>query len=126
MCFECNLERQLDKEKTIVHHSRDIRFFRIKTQVSGTSHDPDFGAEDLNEPHRLNQAELSDLIRDLDLPKQKRQSFWHSDLAMITPTRRHVQKTREKSLLHFFDKKGHVVSCIDVNTVVQEHQLRSK
>ncbi|GFR19513.1 uncharacterized protein TNCT_73241 [Trichonephila clavata] len=28
----------------------------------GTSHDPDFEAEDLNEPHRLNQAELSDLV----------------------------------------------------------------
>ncbi|GFT46793.1 hypothetical protein TNCV_1317261 [Trichonephila clavipes] len=27
--------------------------------------------EDLNEPHTLNQADWSDLIRDLDLPKQK-------------------------------------------------------
>ena len=32
----------------------------------GTSHDPDFEAEDLNEPLRLNQAELSDHIGDLD------------------------------------------------------------
>ncbi|GFQ66381.1 hypothetical protein TNCT_109121 [Trichonephila clavata] len=37
----------------------------------GTSHDPDFKAEDLNEPHRLNQAELNYLIRELDLPRQK-------------------------------------------------------
>ncbi|GFX35647.1 hypothetical protein TNCV_4469881 [Trichonephila clavipes] len=35
---------------------------------SGTSYDPDFEAKDMNEPHRLNQAELSDLVRDLDLP----------------------------------------------------------
>ena len=32
----------------------------------GTSHDPDFEAEDSNEPHGLNQAELSDLVRDID------------------------------------------------------------
>ncbi|GFS60468.1 hypothetical protein TNIN_357741 [Trichonephila inaurata madagascariensis] len=38
---------------------------------SGTSHDPDFEAGYLNELHRLNKAELSDLVRYLDLPKQK-------------------------------------------------------
>ncbi|GFQ90036.1 hypothetical protein TNCT_682391 [Trichonephila clavata] len=49
----------------------------------GTFHDPDFEAEDLNEPHRLNQAELSNFVRDLDLPKQKaevlasRQQQWN-------------------------------------------------
>ncbi|GFQ86144.1 hypothetical protein TNCT_348971 [Trichonephila clavata] len=37
----------------------------------GASHDPDLDAEDLNEPRRLNQAELSDLVTDLDFPKQK-------------------------------------------------------
>ncbi|GFV00600.1 hypothetical protein TNCV_915401 [Trichonephila clavipes] len=34
-------------------------------------HYPDFEAEDLNEPYRLNQTEPSDFVRDLDLPKPK-------------------------------------------------------
>ncbi|GFQ67594.1 hypothetical protein TNCT_681181 [Trichonephila clavata] len=37
----------------------------------GTSHNLDLEAEDLNELHRLNQAELSDLVGDLDLLRQK-------------------------------------------------------
>ncbi|GFV55341.1 hypothetical protein TNCV_2268921 [Trichonephila clavipes] len=37
----------------------------------GTSNDSDFKAEDLDEPHRLNELKLSDLIRYLDLPKTK-------------------------------------------------------
>ncbi|GFQ67322.1 hypothetical protein TNCT_736581 [Trichonephila clavata] len=37
----------------------------------GISYDLDFGAEDLNEPHRINQAELSDFVRDLYFLKQK-------------------------------------------------------
>ncbi|KAJ4449613.1 hypothetical protein ANN_01016 [Periplaneta americana] len=35
-----------------------------------TSHDPDFEEKD-DKPHRMSQAELSDLIRDLDLSKEK-------------------------------------------------------
>ncbi|GFY59581.1 hypothetical protein TNIN_245091 [Trichonephila inaurata madagascariensis] len=34
----------------------------------GISCDPDFEAKYMNEPLRLNQAELSDLVRHLDLP----------------------------------------------------------
>ncbi|GFS52431.1 hypothetical protein TNIN_188631 [Trichonephila inaurata madagascariensis] len=44
---------------------------QVVNKTSGTCPNPDFEVEDLNGPHRLNQAELSDLIRDLDLPKQK-------------------------------------------------------
>ncbi|GFR16535.1 hypothetical protein TNCT_214161 [Trichonephila clavata] len=37
----------------------------------GVSYDPDFKAEDLNEPHKLNQAEFSDLVKHFDLSKEK-------------------------------------------------------
>ncbi|GFQ79435.1 hypothetical protein TNCT_500191 [Trichonephila clavata] len=53
---------------------------------TGTSHNPDFEAEDLNEPHRLNQVELKDFVRDLNLPKQEaellasRLKQWNSTL----------------------------------------------
>ncbi|GFR25888.1 uncharacterized protein TNCT_649371 [Trichonephila clavata] len=77
---------------------------------------PDFEAEDLNEPHRLNQAEMSDLVRDLDLPKQKakflafRLQQWNLLLTGIKITE---YRTHEKNLLHFFEKKEHLMACID-------------
>ncbi|GFV16745.1 hypothetical protein TNCV_4419321 [Trichonephila clavipes] len=42
-----------------------------------TSHDPEFEAHDLNEPHRLNQAELSDLIK-LECLRAKQNTFFTS------------------------------------------------
>ncbi|GFY66315.1 peptidase M20 domain-containing protein 2 [Trichonephila inaurata madagascariensis] len=46
------------------------------------------GAEDFNEPHRLNQAELSDLIRHLALSKQSTASVIQTAAMKFTPTRR--------------------------------------
>jgi hypothetical protein len=84
----------------------------------GTSHDSDFEAEGLDEPHRLNQRELSDLIRDLDLPKEKaellgsRLKQWH----LLQPGVKITEyRTRQKNLVHFFEKKEHLVACTDVN-----------
>ncbi|GFY66973.1 hypothetical protein TNIN_301991 [Trichonephila inaurata madagascariensis] len=78
----------------------------------GTSPDSDFEAEDLNESPRLNQAELSDLVRDLDLSKQKiellasRLQQWNLLLPDVKITE---YRTREKDL-HFFEKKEQVMS----------------
>ncbi|GFR04776.1 uncharacterized protein TNCT_28951 [Trichonephila clavata] len=97
----------------IVKDSVKEKFIRL-----GTSHDPDFEAEDLNEHLRLNQAELSDLPRDLDLPKQKaellasRSQKWNLLLPGIKITE---YMTREKNLLHFFEKKEHLIACSDIN-----------
>ncbi|GFQ75771.1 uncharacterized protein TNCT_327621 [Trichonephila clavata] len=72
--------------------------------IPGVFHDSDFEAEDLNEPHRLNQAELSDLVRDLDLSKQKaellasRLQQWNLFLSSDKVTE---YRSREKNLLHF-------------------------
>lgn len=35
--------------------------------------DPDFSACDTAEPHMITQAELTDLVKDLDLPKTQAQ-----------------------------------------------------
>ncbi|GFR18746.1 hypothetical protein TNCT_307261 [Trichonephila clavata] len=86
----------------------------------GTSKDPDFKAEGLNEPNRLNKAELSDLARYLDFPKQKaellasRLQQWNLHLPRVKITE---YRTREKNL-HFFEKKEHLIACIDVNSLM--------
>ncbi|GFX87275.1 hypothetical protein TNCV_3820051 [Trichonephila clavipes] len=54
------------KKYNIVRYVEENEFIR-----PGTSHDQDFEAEDLNELPRLNQEELSNLVRYLDFPKQK-------------------------------------------------------
>ena len=38
--------------------------------MPSTSHDPDF-EQKADQPHKLTQSELSDLIRDLDLSQEK-------------------------------------------------------
>ncbi|GFQ80908.1 hypothetical protein TNCT_435131 [Trichonephila clavata] len=55
----------------------------------GTSHDLDFEAEDLNEPHRLNKAEFSNLVRDLDFLKQKVRAFGIKTTTMEFTLTRH-------------------------------------
>ncbi|GFQ77015.1 hypothetical protein TNCT_379631 [Trichonephila clavata] len=75
----------------------------------GTSHDPDFEAEDLNESRKLNQAKLRDLVRDPDLPKQKadllasrlQYTQWNLLLPGVKITE---YRTRETNLLNFFEK----------------------
>ncbi|GFY63775.1 uncharacterized protein TNIN_182211 [Trichonephila inaurata madagascariensis] len=69
---------------------------------------------------RLNQSKSSDIVRDLDLPKQKAElrssrQQWNILLPGIKITE---YRTREKNLLHFFEKKEHVVACIDVNDLM--------
>ncbi|GFW70351.1 uncharacterized protein TNCV_4914711 [Trichonephila clavipes] len=91
---------------------------QLRRIPSGTSCDPDFGAESLNKPYTLNKAELSELVGDLDLPKQKaellasRLQQWNLLLPGFKIT---DYGTREKNLFHFFEKKEHVVARIDVN-----------
>ncbi|GFU55383.1 hypothetical protein TNCV_3677101 [Trichonephila clavipes] len=64
--------------------------------------------EDLNEPHKLNQAEWSDLVRDLDLPKKKAEllvSRVHKWNLLLQGVKITEYRTRENNLLHFFEKK---------------------
>ncbi|KAJ4427779.1 hypothetical protein ANN_25432 [Periplaneta americana] len=77
-----------------------------------TSHDSDFEEKD-DKPHRLSQAELSDLIRDLDLSKEKAEILG-SRLQQWNLLERDVrvsQYRRHRDLLPFFEKKNNLVVC---------------
>lgn len=83
-----------------------------------TSHDPDFLPATPTEPHLITQMELSDLIRDLDLPKNKaellgsRLQQWN---LLASDVRTSFYRHREKDLIPFFAQEGHVAVCIDVH-----------
>lgn len=90
-----------------------------------TSHDPDFEGKD-DKPHRLSQAELSDLIRDLGLSKEKaeilgsRLQQWNlleSDVRISQYRKRHME------LLPFFEKKNNLVVCCDINGLMKSLNL---
>jgi len=86
-----------------------------------TSHDPDFAEKD-DKPHRLSQAELSDLIRDLDLSKEKAELLG-SRLQQWNLLQRDVRvsqyRHRHRDLLPFFEKKNNLVVCCDVNGLMK-------
>lgn len=84
-----------------------------------TSYDPDFEVSDRSsDPHRISQAELSDLIRDLGLSKEKAELLG-SRLQQWNLLKHDVKisqyRQRQKDLLPFFEKKENLVVCSDVN-----------
>ncbi|GFR01132.1 hypothetical protein TNCT_387671 [Trichonephila clavata] len=127
--IEADLQEMEDRleDLELVNHSADMAFSYspkkyeiVKDYVEeeeffrhGASHDSDFEAEDLNEPHMLNRAELNDLVRNLDLPKQKTEllaSRLHQWNLILSGVKITEYRSREKNLLHFFEKKEHVAA----------------
>ncbi|GFQ78216.1 uncharacterized protein TNCT_489351 [Trichonephila clavata] len=101
-----------EKYEIVKDYVEEEEFFR-----HGASHDSDFEVDDLNEPHRLNRAELNEIVRD-NLSKQKAElmaSRLHQWNLLLSGVKITEYRTREKNLLHFFEKKEHVVACIGVN-----------
>ncbi|GFU22628.1 hypothetical protein TNCV_1305021 [Trichonephila clavipes] len=93
---------------------------RLKRPAVGVVRKLGEGTIQVTIPHNLNQADSSDLVRDLNMPKQKaellssRLQQWNLLLPAVKVT---DYRTREKNLLHFFDKKENVVVWIDVNRI---------
>lgn len=81
---------------------------------------PDPGS--CNEPHLLDQGELSDLIRDLDLTKQKaellasRMRQWNflKEETMIT-----LYRNRNDELKQFFSKENSISFCLNIDGLME-------
>ena len=82
-----------------------------------------------SEPHLINESELNDLIRYLDLPKVKAELL-ASSLKQWNLLQSSVNvcsfRTRQQSFAHFFRVKGELVYCTDVDGIMQELENSTK
>ena len=86
-----------------------------------TSTNEEFGI--ITEPHLMNESELNDLVRDLDLPKDKAELL-ASRLKQWNLLQSGVKvcsfRTRQQFLAQFFSMKGGLVYCTDIGGIMQE------
>ena len=84
-----------------------------------------------SEPHLINESEMNNLVRDLDLPKGKAELL-ASRLKQWNLLQSGVNvcsfRTRQESFAQFFSVKGELVYCADVGGIMQEfgYSHRSK
>lgn len=88
-----------------------------------TSKDPDYiPDDDPHDTHKLDQSELSDLVRDLGLNKQKselcasRMLQWNMLKAETKVT---YYRDRNKPLMKFFKKENSIVYCQDIDGLME-------
>ncbi|GFY01568.1 uncharacterized protein TNCV_2607521 [Trichonephila clavipes] len=79
------------------------------------------------EPQPFNQKELSDLVRDLNLPKEVSEilaSRLKEKNLLTLETNITFYRTREKNLLPFFSQEKDLVFCNDVGGLLQQMRLK--
>ena len=86
-----------------------------------TSRNKEFGIT--TEPHLINESELNDLVKDLDLPKVKAELL-ASRLKQSNLLQSGVKVcsfcTHQQSLAQFFSIKGGLLYCTDVGGITQK------
>ena len=89
--------------------------------------DPDFHCDTSSTPHRITQEELNDLVRDLDLPKNKaellgsRLQQWNLLEKDVTIT---SYRKRHQELEPFFRKEGDLVFCSDIEGLMNALKIK--
>lgn len=87
-----------------------------------TSDDPDYVPDNSREPHFINQEDLNDLVRDLNLNKQRsellgsRLQQWN---LLTKETRITRFRIRHETFSNFFVKEGSMCSCRDIDGLME-------
>ena len=80
--------------------------------------DPDFVPSTSSDPHLISQAELNDLVRDLDLSKRQaellgsRLQGWN---LLSSGTKISVFRSRHEDLTKYFNQAGSLTFCSNIN-----------
>lgn len=94
-----------------------------------TSSDPDFEQTTSTKPHLITQSELNDLVRDLNLPKNKaellgsRLQQWNLLAEDVTIS---VYRNRQKPLITFFFKEGDLSACHNISGLMAALKINYK
>lgn len=84
------------------------------------ANDPDYVSE--HQPHLLNQSELNDLVRDLELTKEKSELLGSRMLQwnlLAKGTKVTSFRTRHELYAKFFEKKDSICSCKDIDGLME-------
>lgn len=84
------------------------------------TNDPDYVSED--QPHLIDQSELNDLVRDLDLTKEEAELLASRMLQwklLAKGTKVTVFRKRHERFAKFFEKKDSIVYCNDINGLME-------
>ena len=105
-------------ENTVETSSDELRSDRFDKE------DSDF-AGDLKSPERFTQKELSDLARDLNLPKESAELLASrlNEKNLYPGTKITYYRNREKDLLAFFSQEDNMVFCNDIKGLLEKMVL---
>ena len=106
---------------TTLEISDDDEF--CQSNVSTDTDDEDFVAPEVDArmPQPFNQAELNDLVRDLDLPKSSAELLGSrlKEKNLLAPGTTFMYRDIEKDLLKYFHMEEELVYCIDVKGIIE-------
>lgn len=103
-------------DKRTLEDDEDEEIDEPEAELSAAA-DPEYHPQQSNEPHKITQGELNDLIRDLDLSKKQaellgsRLQGWN---LLASGTKVSVYRRRQDDLLQFFDKVDSFCFCTDI------------
>jgi hypothetical protein len=93
---------------------------------TSTREDPDFSEHRSTEPHSVTQAELNDLVQDLNLPKTKAWLLgsWLQQWNFLEKVvKASFYRNRQLNTAKYFSMDGDVLYCNDICGLMEELKL---